>query len=214
MVAGLFNLASLLIRIMIKHRLFNLAAELTQKFRLLQINVLLMHLIAKILLCGFIQLSLSSIVHAQALPEYQVKAAFLYNFANYTQWPVNIGSSFNICIYGDHPFGDELNQLQDKKINQLDISISYINQIESLSNCQMVFISHSAAFAIKAIHNHLKDKPVLKITDNLNSLHDGITINIVVVDGKIKFDVNLLAARNSGLNLSSQLLRFAREVYK
>lgn len=226
--------ASPLILTMIKCQVFYLAAKLTQNLSLLKKNFLLMHLAAKMLLgahrpecdkkpklhaliilvCGFIQLNLPSIVQAEALPEYRVKAAFLYNFANYTQWPDDIGNNFNICIYGEHSFGDELQQMQEKKINQRDILINYTTQIESLAICQIVFISHSSTFAIKAILDHLKDKPVLKVTDNLNKIHDGTTINLVVTGGKIKFDVDLAAAQSSGLNLSSQLLRFAREVYK
>lgn len=167
-----------------------------------------------LLFLGFFHLNVSSAAQAEALPEYQVKAAFLYNFANYTQWPDDIGNKFDICIHGEHFFGSELNQMQEKKINQRDISINYTNQIEDLGDCQMVFISHTSAFIIKAILDHLKDRPVLKITDNLNRLHEGVTINIVVVHGKIKFDVDLSAAKSSGLDLSSQLLRFAREVYK
>lgn len=223
-----------IVLIMTKSQLFHKAAELRRKDSQLQGVFLSGSSVPKVLpdgyqsrylgklgqlalillFLGFFHLNVSSTAQAEALPEYRVKAAFLYNFANYTQWPDDIGNKFDICIHGEHFFGNELNQMQEKKINQRDISIKYTTQIEELGDCQMVFISHSSAFTIKTILDHLKDRPVLKITDNLNRLHEGVTINIVVVHGKIKFDVDLSAAKSSGLDLSSQLLRFAREVYK
>ncbi len=165
-----------------------------------------------ILLCGSIQLSYSPWVQAEGLPEHQLKAAFIYNFAIYTHWPNEIGDSFSLCIYGEHSFGSELDKLQEKKVNQHFITVKYTNQINELSDCQMVFISYPSKFNIKDILNPLKGKPVLTITDDINQ--ESTALNFILEDKKIKFDVNLAIAKSSGLSFSSQLLRFAREVHE
>ena len=182
---------------------FYLAVDLMHKLK---------HYALLIFLCGFIQLGHSPLAQADQLPEYQIKAAFLYNFAIYTHWPNDIGDSFNLCIYGKHSFGNTLDKLQEKKVNQRFITIKYITHINDPADCQMVFISPSPTLDIKAVLDPLKGKPILTIVDNIDP--NGATINFFLVDQKIRFDVNLVIAERSGLNFSSQLLRFAREVHK
>ncbi len=165
-----------------------------------------------IFLCGFIQLSYSPLVQAEGVPEHQLKAAFLYNFAIYTSWPNDFSDSFNLCIYGEHSFGSELDKLQEKKVNQHFITVKYTNHINNLADCQMVFISQSAMLDMKAILDSLTGKPILTIADGINQ--KGAALSFILEDAKIKFDVSLVVAKTSGLSFSSQLLRFAREVHE
>ena len=109
-------------------------------------------------------------------------------------------------------FGNELDKLKEKKVNQHFITIKYTNHINDLADCQMIFISRSSMPDIKAILDPLKGKPILTIVDDINP--NGAAINFIVVDQKIRFDVNLVITESSGLKLSSQLLRFAREVHE
>ncbi len=188
---------------MIRCRLVGRAVNLMQK---LKCSTLL------ILLCGLGQLGYSPLVHAEGLPEHRLKAAFLYNFAIYTQWPDDIINRFNLCIYGKHSFGNELNQLQEKKVNQQFITVKYTNQINDLVDCHMVFISASSIVDMHDILVSLKDRPILTITDFINQ--EGAAMNFILEDNKVKFDVDLVVAKASGLNFSSQLLRFARKVHQ
>lgn len=210
---------------MIKQQLLYLADELEQKLLCLKAKILRRVCLPRtaqklgncalfLLLFGFGQLGHSPLVRAEGLPEYRLKAAFLYNFAIYTQWPDVIYDSFNLCIYGEHSFGNELSQLQKKQVNQRNITIKFTDQVEDLSVCQMVFISRPSTSDMKNILGSLQDKPILTITDNPGDQQYDAMLNMIVINGKIKFDVNLVVTRNSGLNFSSQLLRFAREVYK
>ena len=187
----------------IKCRLFCLTVKLMQKLKCCTLLILL---------CGFVQLSYTPLVQAEGLPEHRLKAAFLYNFAIYTQWPDDIINRFNLCIYGEHSFGNELDQLQEKKINQHYITVKYTHQINDLVDCHMVFISASSIVDMNDILVYLKDRPTLTIADSTSP--KGAALSFILEDNKVKFDVNLVVAKTSGLNFSSQLLRFARKVHQ
>lgn len=165
-----------------------------------------------ILLCVFSQLGYSPIARADELPEYRLKTAFLYNFATYTQWPNDIGDHFNLCVYGKHSFGNELDSLQGKKVNEHAITVKYIDHVDDLVICRMVFFSRASKQGIDDMFDSLSNKPILVITDDF--VHERGMINLAIEADKVKFDIDLAATRNSGLNFSSQLLRFAREVHK
>src|ERR1700691_3755800 len=75
------------------------------------------------------------------LPEYRLKAAFLYNFALFTEWPADIGSTLNLCVYGRDPFGEEINALQGKPAGNRRIVVHRVTRVEGLSVCQVVFIT-------------------------------------------------------------------------
>lgn len=160
-------------------------------------------------------LSYSPYVCAEELDEYTLKAAFLYNFAVYTTWPDSDASTFNLCIYGNDPFGKNLDSLmQKKRVNDRTITIHRTNNIDRLDSCQLVFISRSSIDNLGTVINTLQDKPILMVADSPNSTQKGVTINMEVKNEKVTFEANLIVARKAGLNLSSQLLRFATVVHQ
>ncbi|WP_240143683.1 YfiR family protein [Nitrosomonas sp. JL21] len=166
------------------------------------------------LLHGLSLLGYSSLTHAEQLPEYRLKVAFLYNFATYTEWPELPDQVLTICIYGDDPFGEYLQHLRQKKANERELSVRHITHLEELSVCQIVFISRSATEQLGKIIDVLNAKPVLTITDIPGSTQQGVMLTMTLKDGKVTFEANLASAKKSGLRLSSQLLRFATEVYQ
>lgn len=158
-------------------------------------------------------LSYSPYACAEELDEYTLKAAFLYNFAVYTTLPDSDASTFNLCIYGNDPFGKNLDSLmQKKRINDRTITIYRTNNVDRLDSCQLVFVSRSSIDNLKDVINTLQDKPVLIVADSPGSAQQGVTLNMEVKDEKVTFEANLKVARKAGLNLSSQLLRFATSV--
>ena len=160
-------------------------------------------------------LSYSPYVRAEELDEYTLKAAFLYNFAAYTTWPDSDASTFSLCIYGSDPFGKDLDSLmQKKRVNDRTIAIHRTNNIDRLDSCQMVFISRSSIDNLKDVINILQDKPILIVADSPNSAQQGVTLNMEVKNEKVTFEANLIVAKKAGLNLSSQLLRFATVVHQ
>ncbi|WP_242447096.1 YfiR family protein [Nitrosomonas supralitoralis] len=165
-------------------------------------------------LSWFLILSYSPLTYAEQPTEYRMKVAFLYNFAAYTEWPDWPDHNLNLCIYDEDPFREHLQHLQQKKVNHLEIIIRHTRNIDDLINCQMIFITQSAIGNLDDIINLLNGKSILTVSDTPGAAQKGTVLNMTVKEGKITFEANIARAKKSGLKLSSQLLRFASEVYQ
>jgi hypothetical protein len=146
------------------------------------------------------------------LPEYRLKAAFLYNFAIFTEWPAEVGPTLNLCVIGKDPFGDELDPLQGKRVGERHLSVQHRSSVESLKGCQAVFVAGSAIGSLARIVGAVRGSPVLIVADSPGAIGHGVALNMIVSGDRIVFDADLKAARGAGINLSSKLLRLAREV--
>ncbi|MBX3615891.1 MAG: YfiR family protein [Nitrosomonas sp.] len=146
--------------------------------------------------------------------EYRLKVAFLYNFAAYTTWPNPPDNGLTLCIYGENPFGQYVQHLQEKKINEHGILIKHTKSMTDLPDCHMVFITQSIISDIEDVIKQLQGMPILTIADSPGVGRQGVILNMTVKDRKVIFEANIAMARRNGLNLSSQLLRFASEVYQ
>ncbi|MDE2389567.1 MAG: YfiR family protein [Betaproteobacteria bacterium] len=156
----------------------------------------------------------SPATHAEQPSEYRLKVAFLYNFIAYTEWPERQSLNLNFCIYGDDPFGEHLQHIRGKKTSEQEIVIRYSKAIEELTSCQVVFISRSMVHDLSTILNQLNDKPILTVSDSPDASRKGVVINMSIKEGKVAFEANIASTKRNGLKLSSQLLRFASEVYQ
>lgn len=157
----------------------------------------------------------SQFSRAEDTTEYTLKAVFLYNFAIFTSWPDHSKDNFILCIYGKDPFGQDLDTLmRAKRIYDRMVDIHRISNLEQLNSCQLVFISRAAVSSLPDVINVLKDKPVLTVADSPRASQQGVMLNMNVQQDKVSFEANLMMAKRSGLNLSSQLLRLATEVYR
>lgn len=167
-----------------------------------------------------------------ANPEYQVKAAFLYNFIMFVDWPEGkLGDSnapIVIGIIGENRFEDALEPLKDKQVKDRKIVIKQFKrfveikkldeaqrnqEIAALRSCHLLFISGSEQGAIKEITDLVKDYGVLTIgeTESFPKAGD-IIINFIIKDEKVRFEINLVAAKEAKLQIRSQLLRLAEVV--
>ena len=158
-------------------------------------------------------LFLTPIAYSDALPEFRLKAVFLYNFIAYTEWPDH-HITINLCIYGDNSFENEIDALNERSVNAQQIKIHHKTDIESLLDCQVIFISSSAINDVKSILNYLDSKPILTIADSKDAVQHGVVLNMSVVNNKILFEANQQAALQNGLTLSARLLRLATKVYR
>jgi hypothetical protein len=151
-----------------------------------------------------------------AVREYQVKAAFVYNFAKFVEWPAavfaNAQAPLRLCIVGEDPFGEALDALKDKTVRDRRLGVQQLARVESPAVCQIAFISTSEKERLPQLLEPLKDTPVLTVSDMDSFLHAGGVINLVTVDNKIGFEINLDAARRAGLTISAQLLKLATAV--
>ncbi|WP_297324777.1 YfiR family protein [Nitrosomonas sp.] len=155
-----------------------------------------------------------SAAYAEDSVEYQVKAAFIANFIAFTNWPDDTLQTIDLCIYGEDYFGSSIDQLQNKSSNNRKIRVRRISDLGALNECQVVFISKSNASSVMAILDSLRGKPMLTLADSPNMAAQGVVINMNLRNEKIVFEVNLKAARESGLYISSQLLQLATRVYQ
>jgi hypothetical protein len=161
---------------------------------------------------GILLLACARTAHPQPLSEYQLKAAFLYNFALFTDWPAGTGSPLTLCIYGADPFGKQIDALQDKPVGERVLDVRRTPAGGSLADCQIVFIAPSAITGLTHVLDELHGQTALTVADSPDAARHGVALNMSVAQDKVSFEANLTAARGAGLNLSSKLLRLATQV--
>jgi hypothetical protein len=144
--------------------------------------------------------------------EYQLKAAFLYNFALFTEWPADTDRALNLCVYGGESFDDEIDQLDGKPVGERALTVHRTPVGGSVADCQIVFITSSAIGSLPRVLDGLRGHATLTVADSPGAAQSGVAINMSVARNKVAFEANLAAARRAGLNLSSKLLRLATQV--
>lgn len=154
------------------------------------------------------------VLQAQEFSEYRLKAAFVYNFAVFTEWPADVGTALNLCLYGSDPFGEELDELQGKAVGKRSIVLQRKTTLDALKGCQLVFLSTQAMRNLPRVLEELHERPVLTVADSPGAARQGVMLNMAVTQNKVSFEANLLAARAARLTLSSRLLRLATEVFQ
>jgi len=171
------------------------------------------------LLCFALLLSgVPQLARAQsAAGEYQVKAAFLFHFAQFLTWPssaLNAGdSSVSLCIFDDEPHRQELQTTTEgKAIGTRVFHVRLISQPQEIQGCNILFLSRDEARPQAAILKSLRGTPVLTVGETANFLADGGMIRFHLEEGKVRFDINLAAAESSHLQISSRLLLLATSV--
>lgn len=152
-------------------------------------------------------------VHAEALPEYTVKAAYLYNFALLTDWPPKESSNtINMCLYRNHDYGAALEKLRSKNVNNRAIQVIYITEPEETRQCHMLVIGTLERYPMRQLMDAIADLPILTITDNAQLAESDMMIRILTENQHMIFQVNLGLAKRANINLSSRLLRVANKV--
>jgi hypothetical protein len=152
---------------------------------------------------------------AQSKPnEYQVKAAYLYNFGRFIEWPTSAsaakGDPFTICVLGQDPFGPALNTtLADEAINGQNVVARRIPSPQDALSCRILFISSSESERLKQILAILGDASVLTVSDLPQFTQRGGMVQLVLDGNKVRFEVNLTPVERAHLAMSSQLLKVA-----
>ncbi|NVM21789.1 MAG: YfiR family protein [Desulfobacterales bacterium] len=165
-----------------------------------------------------VTISTSANANAESPPsrEYLIKAAFLYNFAKFVEWPTeafpNDSTPITLCILGEDPFGDALESIKGKTIRGRDMVIRHVVRVEDLEHCHILFVSASEEKRLPQILNTIRDKTILTVSDMNRFARRGGIINLVTVRSKIRFEINVDATDLVGLRISSKLLRLARIV--
>jgi len=151
--------------------------------------------------------------------EYQVKAAYLYNFGKFVDWPNGTATSkdgpFLICVLGNDPFGSTLDaMIANQKIGGRGVVAKRVSKPKDALGCRILFISSSEDTQLGDILASLSSSDVLTVGDSSQFSQRGGMIGFVFEGDKVRFEVNLANAEKAGLTLSSELLKVAVTVRK
>lgn len=157
-----------------------------------------------------------SLISAEEAVEYQVKAAFIYKFIKFTKWPSQSmgGPKDNIvvAVLGESPIWAPLKNLEGKKI--MGRSMKIIRALDACHEkpCDILFVSNSEKNALGDILQKVRGTDVLTIGETEGFAEMGGMINFFINDGKIRFEINIVALEETNLRLSSKLLRLGKIV--
>jgi hypothetical protein len=153
---------------------------------------------------------------AQKTPvrEYQLKAAFLFNFTQFVEWPAGSFSTpkspIIIGILGSNPFGSYMNELvTGEEVNGRPLVVQHYKTAEEVKACHVLFINIPKQQKPENIIAGLKGKNILTVGESENFIKEGGIIKFSMIDNKIHFQINPEAAKTAGLIVSSKLLRLA-----
>jgi hypothetical protein len=149
--------------------------------------------------------------------EYQVKAAFLYHFAQLVDWPADTltgtDNSLFLCTLGEDPFQGVLEgTIAGKAIGSRVIRVRHLKQPEELHSCQIVFLGKSQSKRIPTLLVDLHNAPVLTVGETAGFLGAGGMVCFLMEENKIRFAINLEAAEAAKLKIGSRLLVLAQSV--
>lgn len=158
---------------------------------------------------------LSSTVRAQSSSEYQVKAAFLYNFAKFVDWPAEAFAGSNgklvIGVIGDDPFGGALDQaINGKTVNGRSLVVHRLKWGQDLRSCHVLYISSSERTRLRQIVESLRGASVLTVGEMGQFNQQGGIINFILEANKVRFEINSRGADQARLRISSKLLSLAK----
>jgi hypothetical protein len=183
-------------------------AHMLLKSRLGSISRLLPAMVVFILLCAP--------VRAQQPSEHEVKAAYLYNFANFVEWPSepppNTSTTLNIGILGRDPLGVAFETIEGKKVRGQPVRVYRSHRLADLRDCQILFIGNSERTFVPQILADLAGRSVLTVGESDGFAEQGVIIDFYMVDNKVRFKINVEAGTRAGLKLSSKLLKLAQIV--
>lgn len=163
-----------------------------------------------LLFCLAIGLVINGLAQEQP-SEYQIKAAFLFNFAKFVEWPsqafADTNSPIVIGVLGKNVFGTDLEKtIRDKRVNNRLFKFKNFTDATEATNCHILFISSSEKDNFTKIVAGLHDASVLTVSDTDGFIKAGGMINFLLQDAKIRFEISDEAAKKAGLEVSSKLL--------
>ncbi|MBI3851823.1 MAG: YfiR family protein [Verrucomicrobia bacterium] len=149
--------------------------------------------------------------------EYKVKAAFLYNFSQFVDWPAEafpeVRAPLVIGVLGEDPFGAYLDEIvRGEKVNNHPLVVQRYRRVEEIKTCHILYVSQSETNQLEQIFTSLKGRNILMVGDVDGFTLRGGMIRFVTEKNKIRFRINVEAAKAAKLTISSKLLRPAEIV--
>jgi hypothetical protein len=163
---------------------------------------------------------LGTVIAAGAQPrldEYQVKAAFLYNFAKFVEWPPqafkDASGPITVCIAGETPIYAQLDAaVTGKTAGNRSFAVRRMSDAQQAAGCHILFIGLAERKRIPAILAGVRELGILTVGETPEFIADGGVVNFKLEDGKVRFEINVEAAEQEQLRISSKLLSLAEIV--
>jgi hypothetical protein len=167
-------------------------------------------------LSALLSLCIPDAALAAASAEYQVKTAYLYNFAKFIQWPADAfadsSSPIVIGILGEDPFGSSLDQvISQRQAQGRSLRIERYQSLADIKHCHLLFVSRSEAKRQSELLRAIADSGLATVGESADFTHDGGQIRFFFTsDQTIKIEVNPQAAKRAGIFISSRIMKIAR----
>ena len=177
-------------------------------------SLLIRHTVLRLLVLATLAVALPAQVAAQAATAVTLKAAFLYNFAKFTEWPegaLPAGQRLALCVVGDAAVAEALEQTIKGRVHEgHELTVQVLKADGPLRSCHLVYIDgRDAAKSLNALET-LKGAPVLTVGDHSSFAERGGVAQLVLDNDRMRFSINVSAVERARLHLSSKLLILAK----
>ena len=152
-------------------------------------------------------------VDAIVADESAVEAAFLYNFALFTEWSDLPANEFRICVLGSDPVLAALEPVKKKRIKERPVSVTNVSSATQAQSCQVLFVGRSEHASIGDLARQIGNAPVLVVSEENGYDPKNVIIVLIAQQGRIGFRINHTSAQANSLAVSSKLLKLAQQVY-
>jgi hypothetical protein len=181
------------------------------------IRELWLHLAACLVVGATAATPANAVAQASASPEYQLKAVFLFNFAQFVEWPAGAfagpDTPLVIGVLGEDPFGSYLDEtVRGETVNGRPYEVQRYRGVEEIGTCHILFVSRRGADRLQGVLDSLRGRSILTVSDAEGFAGRGGMIRFVTDRNRIRLRINLEAAQAADLTLSSKLLRPAQIV--
>lgn len=158
----------------------------------------------------------AAVLDAGTPSEYQVKAAYLYNFAKFIRWPesafVGNDAPLIIGVLGQNSFAGKLMPLSSRMVRNRPIEVKYFKTLKEVQSCHLLYLNISEYGKLESILAKLRCRPIITIGDDQKFASRGGVIQFVTVRGRLRFIINLDVAKSNRIQIDAQLLSLATEV--
>ncbi len=155
------------------------------------------------------------VARAQETLEPDVKATFLYNFTRFIEWPglAPVSAPFRVCVVADATMEQAIKRtLEGEVVNGRPLEMAQPQTPQDAEGCQILYVGRSEQQRAAPLLAAVRDRPVLTVGDSPTFTQHGGAIQFVLVQNRVRFDINLPSAQRANLKLSANLLRVARNV--
>jgi hypothetical protein len=174
------------------------------------------HVTALLTACAAVCVAAAPGPDAPTPTEYQVKAAMIYNFMRFVEWPSEAFAAtdkrINLCTVGADPFEGDLDPLKGKETGGRTIEIRHVESRGDTKGCHVLYVGESEKDRLEDIAKEAAAHNALTVGDSAGFAQKGLAVNFYLEHGTVRFEINLEAARRSKLTISSKFLKLAKIV--